>query len=193
MNFEDHIMIVDDALSKEECDNLIDYYEWAEQSCLTRSRQELNDSEEKHKKDNTFFALEKNIIQTDFHCQIPPLQPMLEVVWKNFEKYENTYFTLKEDKLYSRFVRIQKTLPGEGYHVWHSETSSTSFYRACVWTMYLNDVEEGGETEFLFQHKRVNAKQGRLVIWPATYTHVHRGNPPMKGIKYIATGWITWT
>jgi hypothetical protein len=56
--------------------------------------------------------------------------------------------------------------------------------------MYLNDVEHGGETEFLYQKRRVSAKTGRVVIWPAGYTHVHRGNPPLSGEKYLLTGWL---
>lgn len=56
--------------------------------------------------------------------------------------------------------------------------------------VYLNDVEGGGETEFLYLGRRVSPVQGRLVIFPAGYTHTHRGNPPLSGEKYILTGWI---
>ena len=55
---------------------------------------------------------------------------------------------------------------------------------------YLNDVEEGGETEFLYQSKRVESKKGRIVICPSGFTHTHRGNPPLKGNKYMINGWI---
>jgi len=54
---------------------------------------------------------------------------------------------------------------------------------------YLNDNFEGGETEFLYLNKRVSAKQGRIIIFPAGFTHVHRGNPPIGGEKYIVTSW----
>ena len=56
--------------------------------------------------------------------------------------------------------------------------------------MYLNDDFEGGETEFLYQNKRIVPKRGQFLIWPATYTHAHRGNPPLSGKKYITTSWI---
>jgi len=56
--------------------------------------------------------------------------------------------------------------------------------------LYLNDVEEGGETEFLYVKRRVSAKKGRFVLWPAGFTHTHRGNPPLSGEKYIMTGWV---
>jgi len=59
--------------------------------------------------------------------------------------------------------------------------------------VYLNTVVEGGETEFKYQHRRVQPKYGRVVFWPSQWTHAHRGNPPLKGNKYIATSWIHYT
>ena len=52
------------------------------------------------------------------------------------------------------------------------------------------DIEEGGETEFLHFSKRVKPKTGRIVIWPAAFPYVHRGNPPLAGEKYILTSWM---
>jgi hypothetical protein len=90
--------------------------------------------------------------------------------------------------------KIQKTLPGEGYHVWHFEQGSNiqTVCRVAAYTLYLNDVEEGGETEFLYQHKRIPPKAGTIVLFPAAYTHTHRGNPPLSGEKYIMTGWLVY-
>ena len=56
--------------------------------------------------------------------------------------------------------------------------------------VYMNDVDEGGETEFLYQQKKIKPKTGRVVIFPASFTHQHRGNPPMSN-KYIITGWLS--
>jgi hypothetical protein len=56
--------------------------------------------------------------------------------------------------------------------------------------VYLNDIEDGGETEFLYLSKRVKPVTGRVLLWPAGYTHTHRGNPPLKDTKYIITGWV---
>ena len=55
--------------------------------------------------------------------------------------------------------------------------------------LYLNDDFEGGETEFLYQNRREEAKQGDVLIFPCYFTHTHRGNPPIGGTKYTATSW----
>ena len=83
--------------------------------------------------------------------------------------------------------------PSQGYHIWHSEydyNAPETRLRWGVWTFYLNDIEEGGETEFLYQSLRIKPKQGTLCLFPAYYTHTHRGNPPLKETKHIITGWI---
>ena len=83
----------------------------------------------------------------------------------------------------------------QGYHVWHCERNAMQFtMRELVWTIYLNDMPDGeGETEFLFQKFRYKPQKGDIVIFPASFTHTHRGNPPYTRTKYIATGWYLYT
>jgi len=90
-------------------------------------------------------------------------------------------------------VKLQRTNPGQGYHVWHCEQGSRrSAHKFMFYIAYLNDVEEGGETEFLYQSQRIVPKTGRVLLAPASFTHTHRGNPPLVGPKYVATGWFEW-
>ena len=56
---------------------------------------------------------------------------------------------------------------------------------------YLNDVENGG-TEFMYQNLISPAKKGLTLLWPAYYTHPHRGQISSKQEKYIATAWYTF-
>jgi hypothetical protein len=56
--------------------------------------------------------------------------------------------------------------------------------------LYLNTVTEGGETEFLYQSKRVKAEKGTIVLCPTGFTHTHRGNPPLTGTKYLMNTWL---
>lgn len=93
-------------------------------------------------------------------------------------------------------LNVQKYLQASGgYHHWHSEiypqnASCESLHRALLFQFYLNDVAEGGETEFYYQQRKVEARQGRLIIAPAGFTHSHKGHVARSGDKYIATSWI---
>ena len=75
----------------------------------------------------------------------------------------------------------------EGFFSLHNESSGTYPYRILAWMGYLNNAECG--TEFPYQNQTVIPKVGRTVIWPASWTHPHKGVTPNIGLKYIATGW----
>ena len=57
---------------------------------------------------------------------------------------------------------------------------------------YLNDVDDGGETEFLYQDVKTKAVKGKTVIFPVEWTHTHRGIPSPTQDKYIITGWFSF-
>jgi hypothetical protein len=93
-------------------------------------------------------------------------------------------------------LNLQKYLQASGgYHHWHSEiypqnASCETLHRALLFQFYLNDVAEGGETEFYYQRRKVQARRGRLIIAPAGFTHSHKGHVASSGDKFIATSWI---
>jgi len=86
---------------------------------------------------------------------------------------------------------LQRTLPGEYYH-WHVDGGPGLFSeRQLVAIWYLNDVPgPGGETEFPLQSVAIRPAQGKLILFPPFWTHVHRGVTLEAGVKYIATTWI---
>jgi hypothetical protein len=82
-----------------------------------------------------------------------------------------------------------------GYPYWHCElypkdASCEPLHRHLLWTIYLNDGFEAGETEFFYQQRKILPRTGSLLIAPTAFTHTHRGNRPQRGDKYIATSWI---
>ena len=106
------------------------------------------------------------------------------------EQYFDWYPFLKNFTFISTTCLLQKTDPTEGYHDWHSESNNIACAnRTLVWSVYFNDLEDSGETEFLYQKQKIKPKAGRVLIFPGSFTHLHRGNPPYKA-KYIATGWL---
>lgn len=91
--------------------------------------------------------------------------------------------------------KFQKSVEGGGFTAWHSElpifNSNWEKFRERfgVWTFYLNDTDTG-YTDFMHQKLSVKPETGKLVIWPAYFTHKHRANPDLKEDKYIITGWL---
>ena len=82
-----------------------------------------------------------------------------------------------------------------GYHHWHSEiyprdASCETLHRVLLFMFYINTVEEGGETEFFYQKRKIAPLKGRMVIAPAGFTHTHKGHVPRSGDKLILTSWV---
>tara|TARA_R110000796_G_scaffold172527_1_gene289541 strand:- start:1891 stop:2538 length:648 start_codon:yes stop_codon:yes gene_type:complete len=97
----------------------------------------------------------------------------------------------KVDTYYVDALNIQHYSKGGGYPAWHAErVGHTS--RHLVWMTYLNDVEEGGETEFFYQKLKVKPRKGLTLVWPVDWTHTHRGNICMNEEKMIITGWFSF-
>ena len=111
-----------------------------------------------------------------------------------FKHYSDEYSSIKEGNINCNHMKMQKTSPGGGYHVWHGEQGNGDHAsRGLVYMLYLNTLppEANGETEFLYQQRRINPAENTMVIWPAAFTHAHRGNPVYgDNSKYIVTGWF---
>lgn len=92
-------------------------------------------------------------------------------------------------------VNIQYYKPGGGFKVFHAERGSTIHHvanRHLVFMTYLNDVVDNGGTEFFYQKIIVQPKKGLTLIWPADWTHTHRGIVSPTQEKYIITGWFNF-
>ncbi len=83
----------------------------------------------------------------------------------------------------------QKYDPGQGYYQSHTENTGHYIFRMMVWMIYLNTVSDEGGTWFEEYGKKTDAVEGRIVIWPAYWTHFHKGIVSQSETKYIATGW----
>lgn len=182
---EDFVGVFEGAFTKEYCDSVIDYFEATHKAGCSYTRQQERDGTLKTIKDDT-------VVWGDIRHSGQLMQTFNETFWGCYNMYSDVYDTLKNSGAHNNYAwKIQKTLPSQGYHAWHYEADvAVHAKRLLTWILYLNDVEDGGETEFLYQSKRVKPKTGTLILWPASFTHVHRGNPPLTGAKYIVTGWL---
>tara|TARA_B100000519_G_C14125588_1_gene382661 strand:+ start:41 stop:595 length:555 start_codon:yes stop_codon:yes gene_type:complete len=138
-----------------------------------------------------------DVDKSDFQMPLDPFWPKLvkecnEIILnRGLVPYLDDFPYLKSYDWSSGVMLLQKTEPLQGYHTFHSENLAWHGHnRTLAWMLYLNDIEEGGETEFLYQQLKIKPKRNTGVIWSGGFTHLHRGNPPISGTKYILTGWF---
>ena len=190
ISLENFIGVYDNFISDYDCEQAIEFFNQKEEFKKTITRVASENVEGVYKKDAQFFAEPKNV-----EVWVDTLKPLIfnfDIALKHYEKNTGIKQIYSVNEFIYTTLKIQKTLPTEGYHVWHIEHTSGFDYsnRVMSFIIYLNDVEDGGETEFLHQSMRVKPKKNRIVIFPATFPYVHRGNPPLKGEKYILTSWM---
>jgi len=180
------IHIKDNALTAEQCNAIIDWFEehQQDQQAGRVGSQSLN---------------KKSKVSTDiprwFHLGEMPEQTIdkaLKEVGAEYSQQRNHIFRTFSALAIDNSYVLQRYKPGEGFYALHCELGSpANMPRVLAWMVYLNDVPDGG-THFSEQEFDCEAKQGRLVVWPAYFTHMHRGIVSETTTKYIATGWVVW-
>jgi len=143
-----------------------------------------------------YFALISGIALTIPH---PKTGQPVQLTADNFEE-----FGIENIGNYMQFLfqlapmNVQKYPKGKGnYGYWHSEIypqipDNKALHRVLLILIYLNDVEEGGETDFYYQKKSIKPKAGSIIIAPCGFTHTHRGNIPISSDKYVIASWVSF-
>jgi len=191
-NYENFVLTVDNFFTQEECDAVVRAYNNCAQLGLTITRKKQSDNPSHKISDDQLYVSDLAASGYDMH-HLAPFGLFTTKFWEHaYPAYSEKYSILSTISHHTcRILKFQKTEIGEGYHTWHQEDDSPeNMRRVLTFILYLNDVHEGGETEFLYYPKRVKAETGKLILWPAGFTHAHRGNPPLSNTKYILTGWI---
>jgi uncharacterized protein YjiS (DUF1127 family) len=184
---EQHIGIFPNAMPKSTCKKYIKYFEEINTFKHPRYKKAA------HAINDTSVNIYSSIF--DYGISVKYINEAAnKIIWDNYAEYSKKYSVLNDMNKHAIIdIKIQRTDIGQGYHVWHCENEGlSSKSRLLAFMIYLNDVDEGGETEFLYQHKRIKAEEGKLLIWPAQFTHTHRGNMPISNTKYVLTGWIEY-
>ena len=180
------IEIYDNALTKEECTMVMNQFAKSSQADNWGYTSQGFQPEQKKCKQITGGFDDNSVISTITYRRL----------CECMKKYNLTYLALGK----ASYWRIHKGWSfqkyeeeDDGYKVWHCEHGPSPNdginRRIMAWMVYLNDAKCG--TEFM-SYPTIDAKMGRCVIWPAAWTHTHRGVCPNKGLKYIITGWVTY-
>ena len=174
-------------VSAEDCEKVIYFFE--SRKDLQFSRCVGDNLLESNEKKDTEIELEPYLLSTQFRY----LGKSLNEAIKSYRKQYPFVEEISQWGVGENF-KIQRYNPMEGYFSLHCENAAHPVYirRVLVWMIYLNDVKEGGHTEFPTQNKKFQPRRGDILIWPAYFTHPHRGIVSKTQTKYIVTGWLSY-
>tara|TARA_Y100000004_G_C8943952_1_gene425385 strand:- start:852 stop:1433 length:582 start_codon:yes stop_codon:yes gene_type:complete len=189
VKIDNFIGVFENAYNNEFCNEVIEFYNNMDKAGFTHSESNSQKQGKLSKDSDSLFLTKVNVVRpaSDIH------KFFLKIFWDSiYPEYKNKYGILDNTDRHQIYeTKIQKTLVGGGFHDWHYEASGKpENNRLLNVQLYLNTVDEGGETEFLYLQRREKAIQGKLLIYPSAITHTHRGNTPLSNDKYILNGWV---
>ena len=164
--------------SKEECTGLIEWFELLDESNqLTQTK--LEDHREFDEVNLNDFREQSLKVQLDVYKRFDDILERYKQDVKIHEKALPEKSTWEE-------IRIKRYRAGRGNFLDHVDVGDyISARRFLVFFVYLNNVAEGGETEFPTLDLQVSPECGTILVFPATWTFLHRGNVPISNDKYI--------
>jgi len=175
--------------NKDLCKEIIQFFE--NNKNLQRKGTTSEGGETKIKSTTDITIKPNNLKDTKFKI----FKQYVEELHKCYLDYQNQWPFLKSilKNVDIPPFNIQKYGPGDHYATIHSErTSLNCLHRLFAFMTYLNDVNDGGETNFSHYELKVKPKVGKTLIWPAEWTHAHAGEILKSGTKYIITGWMNF-
>jgi len=175
------------AISDDLCARFVNYFDSMSEQGLTMATALGMHGATKDFKDDEQLIIPKGLpLGSDFP------EGLTYPLWEKINRCYNIYYDKYSINRYltSNTFKIHRVIPTGGYHEWHYEQDFYNQARLLAWHITIESPKRGGETEFLFQSMRIEPEVGKLVIWPAGFTHKHRGNPPLEGQKTYLTGWF---
>ena len=186
----DYILEIDNAVSKEFCEDVISRFEKDERKVIGST---VGGVDEKIKK-STDLPISIRSIRGDWQDVVDEVGKCVNEALVEYQHYVHTEGL---DRCFAvdttvnnatiGLPQIQKT-EKDGFYTWHHDGFLN---RILTYILYLSDVEEGvgGTTEFL-NRGHIQPKTGKLVIFPANLAYIHRGTKLKKGAKYLITNFI---
>jgi hypothetical protein len=166
------------------CDRLVTHHRNARKS----PGKVFNGLVDKSFKDSTDCVLDDPALEQDYINALQKITDKYIQMYPSCDLYSP--WSIKET------INIQHYAPGQGFKGWHTErvcAEPVCASRHLVFMTYLNDVTDQGGTEFMNQRFTATATKGKTLIWPADWTHTHRGVVSPSQDKFIVTGWYSFT
>ena len=188
VSFKDQILVVKNHLTDEYCDYLIEKFERDDKKRVGRIGRGV-DLSMKRSIDLCLSDMSDWDTDDEYMCKL-----IGEIAQEWHDIYAGPFSMIDYSSNFADTgYQIQKTSPGEFYKWHHDFCVIDGNPRILTFIWYLNTIEDksGGYTEFI-DGTKIQPEKGKLVVFPATWTYLHRGFPPAEGSpdKYICTGWL---
>jgi len=176
------VRIYNKALPQAICKKLISKFE--------KLREEGDQVDSRGRLTSDLFLTKGN----QFDDELPVIQKVQRENYVN--KYQKDFPLLYYSPVHrARYWKLRRVEIGDHYSSrgWHYEQQTPWIKeQGCIVSsmFYLNDVAKGGETELPYQGIKVKPEAGKLIFFPSSYTHVHRGIPPKSNVKYILVSFL---
>ena len=188
---DNYIRVYDDVLDKVSCKTLIEKFEDSHEYFKTV-----------HKEDeDEVISFEQIVLEN--HDEWESVQEDLLELFKEYIQHYK-----KECKIFNKqwptkygfeAVRMKRYLEND-YDRFDSHVDVLDYHSArrfLAFFVYVNDVDEGGETEFLNLYKpgtyipfKIKPQRGRLLMFPPTWQYYHAGLKPISGMKYLLHSYL---
>ncbi len=188
MKLQDLIVELKNHVSKEECKTFIDWF-WNNKNIHTEGKVYNVANPE------SVVNLEAKIATQAYPNPSDPISHLISrIVFSGYEKYSNIKPTPQGlGGLCATAYSIRVYPKGIGKFLPHADQSAGgNVTRLFAFILYLNDVDEGGETEFPDFNYKCKPEEGKLLIFPCNYLFRHQGNTPISDDKYIVTAFINF-
>lgn len=186
MELKDLILELPQFVSKETCQKLIDWF-WDNENIHTMGKVYSTDQ------NNVLNLDRKNTIQAYPHPDDSISDTISEIIFSAYSKYQEVLPTPKGQPMCATTYSVRIYQKGIGKFLDHvDQAAGPNVTRVFGIILYLNDVEEGGETDFLDYQLSIKPEKGKLLIFPCNYLFRHQGNIPISDDKYIVTAFINF-
>ena len=178
-----------DIKNNDLCKQIINFFE---ENKTLHGKGAIGSGIDQTKKKTTDIGINPHDLKNDkFKC----FNNYMDELHKCFIDYQHQWPFLKsiiKDVDIGSF-NVQKYSKGDHFSEVHAERGNSQHSeRLFAWMTYLNDVDDGGKTNFTHYDIKIKPQIGKTIIWPAEWTHAHSGEILDNGEKYIITGWMNF-
>lgn len=186
-NLAHYVRVYDNVFDESTCNKMIELFDKETPVTTPYMRKSSHQWEQDYR---SFVELDVSL-QDSYKDLIDPYYARVRQVYEHYKSVVDSSFF--PSKFAFEDARLKKYEANDhdqfGWHIDVGDKPSSSRY--LVMFAYLNDVEEGGETEFQSEFEfTVKPVRGRMVVFPPMWMFAHRGKKPISGPKYILSTYL---